>query len=74
VGVALILVSYALFNHFGIRLTTLLTDFSGYWIFIVAILLTVALIAFALIAGQGLDLSRLFTLCGERRQPITPTR
>ena len=60
-GVGLILISYAIFNHFGIRLTTLLTDFSGYWIFIVAIVLTVALLAFAVIAGQGLDFSRLVT-------------
>ena len=28
-GVALISLSHALLNHFGIRLTTLLTDFSG---------------------------------------------
>src|SRR3954468_11903990 len=31
-GVAAIVVSHALFNHFGIRVTTLLTDFSGYLI------------------------------------------
>jgi len=68
-GVALILISYALFNHFGIRLTTILTDFSGYWIFIVAILLTVALIAFAVIAGQGLDFSRLFTFTNYTGDP-----
>jgi amino acid transporter len=41
--------------------TTLLTDFSGYLIFVVAIALTLALIVFALIAGQHLDFSRLFT-------------
>jgi amino acid transporter len=56
--VALMLITQALFNHFGIRLTTLLTDFSGYLIFGVAALLTVALLLFA----PSLDLSRLFTL------------
>lgn len=44
-GVALISVSHALLNHFGIRLTTLLTDFSGYLILIVAALLTLAMIS-----------------------------
>jgi amino acid transporter len=47
----------ALLNHFGIRLTTLLTDFSGYLIFVVAIVLTIALLAYA----PSFDLSRLFT-------------
>ncbi len=57
VGTAIILATHAIFNHFGIRLTTLLTDFSGYWIFIVAVVLTVALLVFA----PALDFSRLFT-------------
>ncbi len=57
VGTALILVSLAIFNHYGIRITTLLTDFSGYLIFAVAIVLTIALVAFA----GHLDFSRLFT-------------
>jgi amino acid transporter len=34
VAVILIMVSQALFNHLGIRVTTLLTDFSGYLIFL----------------------------------------
>jgi amino acid transporter len=45
VGVAVISASQALLNHFGIRLTTLLTDFSGYLILVVAALLTLAMIA-----------------------------
>jgi amino acid transporter len=57
VAVALILVSQALFNHLGIRATTILTDFSGYLIFVVAIVMTVALLAFA----PSIDISRLFT-------------
>lgn len=58
IGVALILISHALFNHFGIKLTTMLTDFSGYLIFVVAILLTVMLLVFSPVA---LDFSRLVT-------------
>src|SRR5262249_44403499 len=34
--------SQALFNHLGIRVTTLLTDFSGWWILLVAAALTVS--------------------------------
>ena len=45
VCVAVISASQALLNHFGIRLTTLLTDFSGYLILVVAALLTLAMIA-----------------------------
>ena len=47
--------SQAFINHRGIRLTTLLTDFSGYWILLVASALTLAL----LIGAAHLDLSRL---------------
>ncbi len=56
VGVALITASHAAFNHVGIRLTTLLTDFSGYLILAVAVLLTAAM----LIAAPGLEVGRLF--------------
>lgn len=56
-AVAVLLITQALFNHFGIRLTTMLTDFSGYLIFAVAIILTIALLLFA----PSLDFSRLFT-------------
>src|SRR4051812_21392489 len=40
--VALITASQALFNHLGIRVTTRLTDFSGYWILFMAVALTAA--------------------------------
>jgi amino acid transporter len=43
VFVVAVTVSQASFNHFGIRLTTRLTDFSGYWILLLAVVLTVAL-------------------------------
>lgn len=45
--VALVTASQALVNHLGIRLTTWLTDFSGWWIMVVAAALTAALLAYA---------------------------
>jgi amino acid transporter len=57
VGVALIAGSHALFNHFGIRVTTLLTDFSGYLIFAVTLLLTVAMWH----GASGFEPARLIT-------------
>ena len=47
VGVFAITASQALVNHLGIRLTTRLTDFSGYWIVGIALLLTASLLVFA---------------------------
>lgn len=55
VVVSLITFSQALFNHLGIRLTSKLTDISGYIIFAFSVLLTVALLAFA----PHIDLGRL---------------
>ena len=46
----------ALINHYSLRLTTLLTDWSGYIIMTTAIVLTLAMLAFA----QSWDFSRLF--------------
>jgi amino acid transporter len=57
VVVGAITVSQGAFNHLGIRLTTRLTDISGYIIFAVAVALTLALLAFA----PHLDPSRLWT-------------
>lgn len=56
--ISAVTVLQAIINHRGIKLTTLLTDFSGYLIFIAAIILIVALLAFAPVA---LDIGRLFT-------------
>lgn len=56
-GVTLITVSQAIFNHWGIRVTTLLTDFSGYLIFAVATILTILLF----IHAPAIDISRLWT-------------
>src|SRR5580704_4764202 len=44
-------------NHFGIRLTAKLTDFSGYLIFAATIVLTLACFAFA----EHWDFTRLWT-------------
>jgi amino acid transporter len=57
VFVVAITVAQALINHLGIKLTAKLTDLSGYLIFIVAVGLTLALLACA----PTLDFSRLWT-------------
>ncbi len=57
VFMALITVSQALFNHFGIKLTTKLTDFSGYLIFFTSVALSITL----LVCSKQHDLSRLWT-------------
>ena len=57
IGVILITGSQAAINHLGIVATARLTDFSGYWILLVAAALTVGLLAFA----PGVDPSRLVT-------------
>jgi amino acid transporter len=56
-GVSFITLSQALINHRGIRLTTRLTDFSGYLILVVAVGLTLAL----LLGVQHFDFTRLWT-------------
>jgi amino acid transporter len=55
--VAVITVIQALFNHLGIRVTTFLTDISGYIIFATTAVLVVTLLAYA----PALDFSRLWT-------------
>ena len=55
--VAVITVVQALFNHLGIRVTTFLTDISGYIIFVTTAVLVVA----ALVYAPALDFSRLWT-------------
>ncbi len=58
VFVIVVLISQALFNHYGIKTTTLLTDFSGYLIFALTIIFIISLFAFSPVA---LDFSRLVT-------------
>jgi amino acid transporter len=57
VGVLLVTLSQATFNHRGIKITTTLTDFSGYLIFVVTFVLIASLFYFA----GHLDWSRLWT-------------
>ena len=57
VVVVVITVTQAMFNHLGIRVTTWLTDFSGYLILVVASALTIALLWYA----PSHDFSRLVT-------------
>jgi amino acid transporter len=61
--VALITGAQALLNHLGIRITTRLTDFSGYLIFLVSTVLIVTLLVVA--SGSGLDPSRLVTFTNQ---------
>ncbi len=56
-GIATITCAQAVLNHRGIRLTSALTDFSGYWILAIASALTVAM----LVCAPQLEFSRLFT-------------
>lgn len=54
-AVVVITLSQGLFNHFGIKTTTKLIDFSGYLILVVAVLLTLCM----LVSAPHLDFSRL---------------
>ena len=56
VAVAAITAAQALLNHFGIRLTTIMTDFAGYLIFVV----TVLLIILFLLAAPSIDVTKAF--------------
>lgn len=51
------MLSQGLLNHYGIRLTTRLTDLSGWLILLLALVLTVALV----VAAPGLEWSRVWT-------------
>jgi amino acid transporter len=55
--VAIITVIQAVFNHVGIKVTTFLTDISGYIIFVTTAVLVVACLAYA----PSLDFTRLWT-------------
>ncbi len=55
--VTVITAAQALFNHLGIKVTTLLTDLSGYLIFATTALLVLACLYFA----PAIDISRLWT-------------
>ena len=55
--VAVVTTLQALFNHLGIRVTAMMTDFSGYIIFVTTAVLIVACLYFA----PSIDISRLWT-------------
>jgi len=72
VVVVLITFSQALVNHLGIKLTSKLTDFSGYLIFAASVGLAIALFAYA----PHLDFSRLWTFknySGDAGGKVWPT-
>lgn len=65
-AVGLITASHAIINHLGIRVTRILTDFSGYWILFVSAVVTVALV----VAAPSLDFSRLWTFTNFSGVPV----
>ncbi len=64
--ISLLTLSHGLLNHFGIRLTTRLTDFSGWLILAVTVLLTGAL----LVASPHLEWARLWTFTNFSGVPV----
>jgi amino acid transporter len=72
--VAVVLITQALLNHYGIELTTKVTDISGYLIFALTIILIIGLFVFSPVA---LDFSRLWTFTnftGETGGAVIPFR
>ena len=63
--VIVITASQATFNHLGMRVTKILTDFSGYWILIVSVVLTISLLA----ATPSWDFARLVTFANYSGMP-----
>ncbi len=64
--VIIVLATQALFNHYGINLTTKLTDFSGYLIFVLTVVFVIALFAYSPVP---LDFSRLVTFTNYTGEP-----
>lgn len=65
IAVVLITGTQGLFNHLGIRTTTALTDFSGYLILVVAVILTLMFVVW----GASWDFSRLSTFVNNTGEP-----
>jgi amino acid transporter len=61
IGAVLVTLSQALINHWGMRVTSWLTNVSGVLIVIVALALTVCMFAFPVTEGRMPDLTRLVT-------------
>jgi amino acid transporter len=72
VGVTVITASQAVLNNLGIRITRVLTDLSGYWILLIATLVTISLLSFA----PALDPTRLITFTNfsgfPEEEPVWP--
>jgi len=64
--VIIALVTQALFNHYGINVTTKLTDFSGYLILALTVIFVIALFAYSPVP---LDFSRLVTFTNYTGEP-----
>lgn len=64
--VAVITASHAVVNHLGIRFTRVLTDFSGWWILLVSMVLTIALLA----AAPSFEWERLWTFVNYGGLPL----
>ncbi|HET7142448.1 MAG TPA: amino acid permease [Anaerolineales bacterium] len=72
--VTVVLISQAALNHYGIGITTKLTDISGYLILALTVILIVALFAFSPVA---LDITRLWTFknfTGDAGGAVVPFR
>jgi len=65
IGVGLMTFSQAVLNHKGIRLTTRLTDFSGWLILVVAVALTAAMLCYS----GAFDFARLVTFTNYSGDP-----
>lgn len=63
---AVVLITQALLNHYGIELTTKVTDFSGYLILALTVILIIALFVFSPVK---LDISRLWTFTNYTGEP-----
>lgn len=59
--VAAITILQAILNHVGIKVTTFLTDISGYIIFATTAVLVIACLYLAATSANGIDISRLWT-------------
>jgi amino acid transporter len=64
-SVVALLVAQAMLNNFGIKLTTLLTDLSGYLIFVVTIIMIVMFLA----ASPGIDVGKAFVFANYTGAP-----
>ena len=63
--VAVITAAQALLNHFGIKLTTMLTDFSGYLILVVTVILIIMFLA----AAPSFDFGKAFAFANNTGAP-----